>query len=207
MPSAARARVPNGEPGWEQEHLLQIPWKMGLDIPNAAVRGKAPARQCQGSSIPVRREALPVPVLLLDLDHEHQGTSLFQVSFFRVPKAFLLWKTFPEPAQIHEENENQISYTCREGGGDQLPGLNTGSHLEFSGIRSGFGTKPRKAGGNSALNVPPALLRQQIPLQLGAPRSNCWDGQQSREGCKAGASLQLHPCHSNSCSIAAAPSL
>lgn len=40
MPSAAHVRIPNREPGWEQEHLLQIPWKRVLDTSNVAVWGK-----------------------------------------------------------------------------------------------------------------------------------------------------------------------
>lgn len=53
----------------------------------------------------------------------------------------------------------------------------------------------------------PSPAEAAAPPQLGAPTSTCWDGQQDREGCRAGASLQLHPYRSISRSIAAAPSL
>lgn len=119
MPSAARARVPSGEPGWEQEHLLQIPWKMGLDTPNAAVWGKAPARQCQGSPIPARREALPVPVLLLDLDHEHWEH--FRSHFSEFPKLSCCGKPSQSPRKFRKRTKiKSATPAVREEGTDCL---------------------------------------------------------------------------------------
>lgn len=194
-------------PGTQQRARLGAgasnPQEKGLGHPKCSCLGKGTSKGVPG--IPHSCEELqefPVPVLQLDLNHEHQGISpCFKFHFSKLPKFFFIEKTFPEPVQLQEGNENQISYTCRDRGG-----LNTGSHLEFSGIGSGFGsgfgsgTKPSKA----ALSVSPTLLRLQIPQSWELPYPTAGMGSRRMQGRRIAAAPSLHPSF---CSIPAPPSL
>lgn len=124
----------------------------GLGHPKCSCVGKGSSKAVPGSPIPERREALPVPVLLLELDHQHQGTfPCFRSHFSEFPRLSWGGKASQSLCKFRKRMKIKSAISAsREEGTD----LSTGSSLEFTGIGSGPGTKPRRAE-NSALSVSP----------------------------------------------------